>query len=718
MSQFDNNSSTTPGSSSGAYYQIRECPDFAPLEAPRSPLSDIVGNGKGHGNLQQDPSHFSITLVAPDEEELVNVYQSDRGMDVDEEYKSSIVQDLPYSDKGTAHSLASSRYSNRSQASIHGDHQIHYDAPQIPAQDDSFFDDNDSDKSDESEEMDDSHIVSERYDTPALPSRSATVGPLRVDRKVGKASQGKRGQFRGLRGGSTLQKDTLASHQVAGAFVAHRASSDSGYASKTDSMQSFGIEILHFPRPASNLRNNLSRQSDGQEWTSQNTVLHSISCPENHQGMLGFNFNCCGSSRLQDLALCAANMSSEEVYGLLCNYMQCEGIRLYDNAGNTFLHKLAITGASWPYFEAAFKARIDPCHRNAYEQTFAHVLNVSAFRDNLMDCLSFIRGLGIDFGSRDASGRTVLHCLYDQPISPQTAREILKLIETPGRHLSLRDVSGRSPCEVFKQTFQRQAYTNPRWSVTGLQLQNFGIFEEIVNDGVLRLGDEGIDWQRVTNYPEELRATLQNQYKEVIDNARNGIAVEAVDGSNAFHAQAGLMTADDTVTDLCSLEKFISVGIDTNDYDNRGRTPLEAIITQPKDFENELTKSEKVSLLIDKGRASVHSRNRLGHTPLYSAAIRGLDRTVEVLLQRGSHVNIRANNNTSLLDAVKGAWDRALMEYLESRLNSKYHEVQCSRIEACKVLLERYGAVSDPLPAQSMGYQPMGYPIYRRPHPE
>ena len=580
--------------------------------------------------------------------------------------------------------------------------------PPISAQDESFLDDNDSDKSDEDEEMHDTLNISKRYDATAPPSSSATVVPPWVDLKVESALQGKPGQFTDLRGNSIHQNNTLASQQMAVASVDHRASSDSGYASKTSSMQSPGVEYLHFSPSASNLRNNLSQKSNGQEWTFQNTVLYSTSCSENHRRM-GFNFHCCGSSCLQDLALFATNIPPEQVYDLLCNYMRCEGVRLWDNAGNTFLHKLAVIGAPWAYFEAAFKARIDPCHPNAYGQTFAHVLNVFAFHDNLMECLSFIRGLGIDFGRRDASGRTVLHCLYDQPISPQTAREILQLIETPGRHLSLRDVFGRSPCEIFKQTFQRQASTKPRWSSPELQLQIFGIFEDIVDDGVLRLGGEGIDSQG-TNNPDELRATLQRQYKEVIDNAKNGIAVEAMDGSNAFHAQAGLMTENDAATDLYSLEKFISVGIDANDYDNKGRTPLEAIITQPKDYENELTKSEKVSLLIDKGRACVHSRNRLGHTPLYSAAIRGLDRTVEALLLRGSLVNIRANNNVGLLDAVTDAFDRAFVEYLESRLESKYHEAQCSRIEACKVLLERYGAVSHPTPAQAMEY-----PVFKCP---
>lgn len=498
--------------------------------------------------------------------------------------------------------------------------------------------------------------------------------------------------------------------QMVGTPMPQRKPSDSGYASKTNSMHSSGVESLGLSRPASNMRNNLGQESRGEEWTSQNTVLHSIPCMENHQGM-GFNLHCCGSSCLQDFADIAMSISPQQICELLCNYMRYEGVRPWDNAGNTFLHKLAVIGASWEYFEASFKAPIDPCHTNAYGQTFAHVLNVSAFQDNLVECLSFIRGLGIDFCRRDALGRTVLHCLYEQPISPQTAREILTLIETPGRHLCLRDVFGRTPCEIFKHTLQRQASTASRWSSPELQLQNFDIFEDSMGDGVLRLGDEGIDWQGDTNNPDESRAALQSQYKEVIDNAENGIVVEAMDGSNAFHAQAGLMTQQNAATDLRSLEKFISIGIDTNDYDNRGRTPLEAIITQPKDYENELTKSEKVALLIDKGKASVHSRNRLGHTSLYSAAIRGLDRTVEVLLQRGSHVNIMANNNKSLLDAVKDAWNRALMEYIESPLDSKYHEAQCSRIEACKVLLERYGAVSDPSLAQAMGYSVFRPPL-------
>jgi hypothetical protein len=523
--------------------------------------------------------------------------------------------------------------------------------------------------------------------TPLLPIDNAITQPW-FDGRATTASEGRRGNIEGPRrmvnpGNTSLMPDQIALDRT------HRGSSDSGVG-------------LYFypPHPPSSIRSSLNPESHGGEGTFQKSVLHSISCPLNHQGV-DFNSHCCGSSCLQELAISALTMLPHEVYELL------EGVRLYDHAGNTFLHKLAITGAPWAYFKAGINAeinaKINPCHRNAYGQTFAHVLDISAFHDNLTECFVSLLELGIDFGLRDASGRTVLHCLYGQPMALETARQILELIDAPGRLLSLRDVSGQTPYDLLKHNLLQQVSANDTWSTMELKRQLAVDFEHLVNGGVLRLTDKGVDRSRITDNLEEMRAMLQHQYKAVIDNAINGIAVEAVDGSNAFHAQAALTTIHDGPTDLRSLEKFIAVGIDANYYDKYGRTPLEAIITLPRDYETELTTSEKVSLLIDKGKASVNSRNRLGHTPLYSAAIRGLDRTVEVLIQRGSHVNIRDNDGKSLLEAVFEASRQAFEEYLVSPY-CRYHEAQVSRIEECKVLLERHGAVLDPTSAQAMGY--------------
>jgi ankyrin repeat protein len=697
----------------GPYQQVQEFSELDPLESLQSPLSGVGNNG--NSNLLQDLSHHLVTLAAQLEDGHANVYRPGRDlMDVDEEYKPSTLHNPSQLEMQTR-GLVAPGYSHQSQASAQSGHQSHHNTRHMSAQGGSFFNDNDSEKSDEGEQAHDSHHPIKRYDAAPFPPRSAEVFPRWVDRQVGNASNGERGQFEGLRGIASHQNNSMVPQQTIGASVAHRASADSGYVSNTNSIQSTGVGYLHSSPPASNLINTLNQGPNGQDLAYQKIALHSISCPENHQGM-GFNYHCCGSSCLQELALLAVNMLPEQVYQYLYNYMLWEGMRLYDHAGNTFLHKLAVTGAPWAYFKAGFKARIDPCHRNAYEQTFAHVLNVSAFQDNLIECLSSLRELGVDFGLRDASGRTILHCLYSQPMSPHTAREILKLIEEPGRQLSLRDVYGQTPCEIFKYTFLQQASINPRWSATEPQLQMLGTLEDIVDGGVLRLKDEGVDLPGVTDNPGESRAALQNQYNEVIENAQNGIVVEAADGSNAFHAQAALVIIHEAPTDLCSLEKFISSEINTNDYDNEGRTPLEATITQPRDYETELTTSEKVSLLIDKGKASVHSRNRLGHTPLYSAAIRGLNRTVEALLLRGSHVNIRANDGQSLLRAVTDAGHRAFVEYCESGY-CRYHEAQCSRIEECKVLLERYGAVLDPTPAQAMGYAVVRRPSHLQPLP-
>jgi ankyrin repeat protein len=651
----------------------------------------------GNNHLSQDSSYQPIAITAPGEDGHISAYEAAASsMDVDEGSKIGTLREHSSSDMRPG-GVVSSEYYRKPQASAPGDHQGDHSTRTVPAQDGSILDD--TENSDEGEDVDDSHGAAIGDDAIPLRTSSAPIFPPWSDGEIERASKDRHGYIDGLQR-VVIHRNNLMPNQIALNPMGHRGSSDSG----------IGLEYSSYSRPASSMRDSLNQEPNGEKWAFSKHLLHSISCSVNHQGR-DFNFHCCGSSCLQELALSALNMPPQQVYEHLCQYKLWEGVRLYDYAGNTFLHKLAITGVPWSYFEAGLNAHINPCHRNAYGQTFAHVLNFSAFQTNLMECLTSLRSLGIDFGLRDASGRTVLHCLYGQPMTPTTARQILQLIDSPGRLLSLRDVSGRTPCEIFKHTFSQQVTANPRRSTTELQLQMVGIFEDIVDGGVLRLKDEGVDWSIITDNPEDLRTALQNQYSEVINNAENGIVVEAVDGSNAFHAQAALMTFHDAPTDLRSLKKFISIGIDANDYDNYGRTPLEAVITQPRDYETELTTSEKVSLLIDRGKASVHSRNRLGHTPLYSAAIRGLDRTVEALLRRSSHTNIRDNDGQSLLKAVIEASHRAFVEYCESGY-CRYHEAQCSRIEECKMLLERYGAVPDPTPAQSMGY------AARRPIPQ
>ncbi len=692
-SPYGSNYSATPGSVTTPYNQLHEVYEPAPVMSPQSSLADIANSSQG--GLLQGSSHHPNTITIQGEEGCAKAYEAIPGpMDLDDE------RDPLSSNVRTATLAAPSQYHHRAQLSAQGHQYDDSNIRQRSAQHGSSFDD--SDRSDEGEDFDYSRTTTKDNPT-QLSSTNATLFPLVSTWHTRGVSPSTRENFAGLPKMVIHQSDSLMSEQIAFAPAAHRSSSDSGYGSKKGSIQSSMLEYSSSSRPPSSLRNSVNQEANDRGWTFGTNLLHSVSCPVNHKGM-DFNFNCCGSSCLQELANFAMTMQPLQVYERLSDYMRFQGVRLWDHAGNTFLHKLAVTGAPWEYFVAGFNARIDPCHRNGYGQTFAHVLNVSAFHNNLIECLASLQALGVDFCLRDASGRTILHCLYAQPILPDTARQILNLIDVPGRQLSLRDVSGRTPCEIFKHTFVQEASVNPRWSTTESQLQMLGIFEDIVDGGVLRLNDENVDWSNIAaDSLEALRAALQNQYTEVIDNAKNGIAVEAVDGSNAFHAQAALTTIHNAATDLSNLEKFISVGIDANDYDKGGRTPLEAIITQPRDYETELTTSEKVSLLIDMGKASVHSRNRLGHTPLYSAAIRGLDRTVEALLRRHSCTNIRANDGQSLLQAVIDAGHRAFVEYYESGY-CRYHEAQCSRIEECKVLLERHGAVPDPTPAQSMGY--------------
>lgn len=450
-------------------------------------------------------------------------------------------------------------------------------------------------------------------------------------------------------------------------------SRDSGYASKTNSMQPFE-QVSEQVESTKNLKTSVKQTVDTSDSDAQILAQHFI---------------------LNDI-------------------MKYQDGNIYDHTGNSFLLKLAPTGAPWTCFENAFAMGMEVNHKNALGQTFAHVLNVSRFHEHLLHCLSRLQELRFDFEHRDHYGGTVLHHLYEQPIAPQIALGALRYFPSPGRCLRLRDASGRTPYEIYQETYVRQASQSLNW-VEGMCLpQVLHAFGEIImKSGHTRSCNVGCAW---LNAPPniELRRQMQQEYKKVTVDAEHDIHVETRDGSNAIHSQAALLNGHIAHADIEELKKYISLGIDLNSYDIYGRTPLEALITQHRDYESELTTSEKVCLLVDSG-ASVHLRNRLGQTPIYSAAVRGLDRTVEALLIRKPHVNIRAADGKSLLAAVIDAGYDAFTEYLTSGdyLNSgepvasertPYHEAQCSRIEHCVTLLERAGAVQEPSPEQAFGY--------------
>lgn len=678
---FDSKSSVTYGTSAVSSHQVSQ-PDAATTSnSTHSPFADMAGNTF---LSQQNPSYPTNTAVQ-DKDHYVNMYGSGEcQIEIDNHGNLQVLPDSSHMHMQAENSINSPGFSHETQVdSKSSDRNQNNSKPNsyaMFAQVDHSFSDLDLNPSDDDNISHDSGYPTILHD----------IAPFCSSNDLAYSSH---------------QDSLIASNPMIQSRVAHRASTDSGYGSKTNSMQLISADYLQQSLPMDNFRNS-SVQASTMHWSFESSPLHAIWCLENHHG-IGFNFACCGSSRLLEFAKSATNVPPQKVYEFLCKCMQVGADRLNDPAGNTFLHNLAVTGAPWPYFEVAFAAGVDPCHRNAHGQTFAHVLNVSKFHENLVQCVCCLRALGIDFNLRDASGRTILHCIFAQPISPQTALGILDMVDCPGRQLRLRDVSGRTPYAILKDTYQREASRNPRWNISEPETRIFEVFRTMMDKSVPRPLDNTYDLLKVTADPHDLQTKLHSQYKAVIENAENGIAIEAADGSNAFHAQAALMLHD-AATDLSSIERFIALGIDANDYDMAGRTPLEATIIQPRNYETELTTSEKVSLLIDKGKANVHSRNQLGHTPLYSAAIRGLDRTVQALLIRKSHVNIRANDGKSLLDAVEEAWNQAVFE--DQSGSRQYRETHSSRIEACKILLERYGAVSNPTPAEALGY-----PVIKRP---
>ncbi len=631
-SPFESNNSATPVSTTVPGRPPGETRENSAMSTSHS--SPTYGVGQTYSSFQSP--HQQVHPNYSNEQHGISVYQGG-AVPVDVDDNPTLDSNLKFLQHQSQMSrqVAQGSFTNLEQINIEQQDRFKVDVQPVSSQQRSFFDDEDSDYPEEGE-------AATAGDAPAAQGSFSNQISPRTSRKRPRLP----GVFR-----------------------------DSGYASKTNSMQPFEGDFDEQPRPTSTLANSLNQTVEASAWDSQIFPLHSIPY----------------------------------------NPMQYQGGNTYDHAGNTFLLKLAPTGAPWECFETAFAMGMEVNHENAFGQTFAHVLNVSHFRENLLPCLSRLQELGFNFAHRDHSGSTVLHCLYGQPIAPKIALGALQYFQSPGHQLCLRDVSGRTPYGIFKETYLREASKSPKWAMAMSLSQVLDAFEEVIKkSGHLNSGNTSCEWLNAA--PNlELRRQMQEEYKRVTVNAKYDINLEARDGSNAIHSQAALLSGHTTHADIEELKKYISLGIDVNSYDIYGRTPLEAMITQHRYYESELTTSEKVCLLVDSGGASVHFRNRLGQTPLYSAAIRGLDRTVEALLARNANVNIRAADGKSLRAAVKDAGLDAFTEYFisgdylmseESVASERppYHEAQCSRIEACLELLCKAGAVLEPSPEQAFGY--------------
>lgn len=401
-----------------------------------------------------------------------------------------------------------------------------------------------------------------------------------------------------------------------------------------------------------------------------------------------------------------------------------------DGFGDTVLHLAASLGAGSMILDWFIFMKVDVHARNAAGQTFMHVLNPASLAgycnhyaeraEGVVLLLNHLRAQNFDYNARDDFGQTPLHSLTRYWLNVRLIKLVLDKCFTAGSTLLKRDFEGRSVEERIKAQASVDYNGNPDQQ----REREINAFLQTFRDKCERESDVPKQQSYYEKLPlpsaptsvlkEELDNLKQRHYRamrKTITKASSGFPGIEYLGRNGLHclAESCISTIEAQDSNALSkrkrqednnhqegkglrhdyivfhVKKLLLAGVNPNDYDINGNTPLMAFIRNDLSPKPERqTTAEVLRLLIDAG-ANVHCRNSKGETALHLAMRLGRPSAVDVLLS--NHANVYARNRRGEgVREVASKWAcRA------KRDGARYH-----RIITCMTIAGRYGALPGP----------------------
>jgi ankyrin repeat protein len=389
-----------------------------------------------------------------------------------------------------------------------------------------------------------------------------------------------------------------------------------------------------------------------------------------------------------------------------------------DDFGDTVLHLASSLGAGSVILSWFISMGVNVHAKNAAGQTFMHVLDirglwhwhnsdfsrVEADECDLVLLLNVLRGMDFDFNARDDYGQTPMHVLAKDWLPVHIIQTAFEAGMVGGSMLFNNGFQERS----VESLIQAQADVDH----TSLLVPR----REMMVDNLLYLMKPIADIPPQQNkkmpLPDQTPQEAAHPHtglRKIIDKTISGFPDTKYRGRNGLHCLAESCIslrlessnrdtaapqlkrkrqAETTLRHeytVNTVKELLKVGVDPNDYDKRGNTPLMAFIQNrlSPNFERKIT-ADVLQILID-GGASVHRRSRKGETALHIAMRLGRPSAVEVLLNNYANVHARAKNGEGILAAAGKASLRAKED------GALYH-----RIITCIAIAGKYGAILGP----------------------
>lgn len=370
--------------------------------------------------------------------------------------------------------------------------------------------------------------------------------------------------------------------------------------------------------------------------------------------------------------------------------VHCMDIRLakfvmdeIDIFGNSGLHIAASCMLPWKLVELNEEWFPERQGNNA-NQTFLHLIQEPCPENHMgiATLLVSLREVGFDFNQRDHHGQTALHLLTRPWINKEVLGKFLEIIsdwELP----PYRDNLGYTIKEQLEQAglctnSMRNAATNGEESKYAAEscLPNYETDTAIETIEDLRMYTQHAELIR------DVRKSLEDPfYEDAL--GRNGLhSLAEASLSLALPAKFGAGTPQ--IQRERYLDGLLDSGVDVNNHDRKGFTPLMAFIIHTRADEGDAHITQLLHFLLDAG-AHIDTRNRQGETALQIAVKLGRRAATKFLLRNGANVHARENEGLGIIAIAEAASKKA-----------KRDAELYAQIMLCMSLVVNAGGVSAP----------------------
>ncbi|KAF4631724.1 hypothetical protein G7Y89_g6412 [Cudoniella acicularis] len=405
-----------------------------------------------------------------------------------------------------------------------------------------------------------------------------------------------------------------------------------------------------------------------------------------------------------------------------------------DPFGNSLLHMTAILPMGMEFILPLISLGVSPNCLNNAGQTFLHILTPTSLGNysDITSLFSLLACHGFDFYHQDQLGQSVLHHLSRPWISESIfGRILLALHNLQIRATSSRDYLGTTVIEQLNYLHSKASSFDHRHEIAILDLtcETEG---HIIDQAQLR--EQNFQLETIANpYPylhnyqsKNQIETLEDlqQYERHADLIRTILKApsqpwyEDSDGRNGLHCLAEVLLTlplpltgspsilDQEVARAAAdspreqyLDGLLAAGVDINNYDNEGNTPLMAFIRHAKASDSDSDSEEstgRILLRLLQSKANLHRRNRRGETALHIAVMTGCAAATRLLLEWGANVHARDIDGCGVVELGQ-----------KSCRDAKGKEVlSYAQIMLCISLFLRAGGVPEPSVLQEWSLAP------------